>query len=564
MPSAKLLFIAPIHSSDCEMLENKLGISAVLANLLINRGLRTVDEARKFLSADVSGLHDPLAFSDMPKAVDLITQAIKSKTPIMVHGDYDVDGVTSVVLLKSIIARMGGDVLHYLPHRIKEGYGLTPRIVSLMKTHQAKLLITADCGISSHAQVAQLREQGYEVIITDHHEPADGQLPAASAVINPKVKNSGYPFRELAGVGVAYKLCQALTKEKLLPELDLVALGTVADVVPLLGENRIIVKEGLSRLAQTRRLGLQALIESGGIKTKKLSTTSISFILGPRINASGRMDTAELSFDLLMSEERDQALEFARQIEAHNRARQKVEGRILEEAQDLINREVNFKDHSVIVVAKEDWHQGVLGVVASKLADRFYRPTILISIGSEFCKGSGRSIKNFHLFEALCGCKDYLHTFGGHAHAVGLVITRDNIEEFRKQINVLAKDRLRLEDLLARLEIDMELKLSQITDGLLDELALLEPCGAGNPEPLFISRNLRLKGAPQELGRETLKFWATDGVSTQEVIGFGMRPLRASLMQAARFDLVYRPVRDAWRGEESTILEAKDIFFTLG
>jgi single-stranded-DNA-specific exonuclease len=478
----------------------------------------------------------------------------------MVFGDYDVDGVTAMALIKTTLAKMGADVVHYVPHRIKEGYGLSKDIPRLAKEKGVKLLITADCGTGSFQEIKELRSEGIEVIVTDHHEPLGEDLPGASAIINPKIKSSRYPYKDLAGVGVAYKFCQALTGEGLPDELDLVSLGTVADVVPLTGENRILVKEGLGRIAKTRRPGLEALLELSGIKDRKITSTFVSYILGPRINASGRMDTADIALQLILCESKHKAQELARLIEQYNRQRQKVENKIMEEAQHLIDKEINFKKHKVIVIAKEDWHQGVLGIVASKLADRFYRPTILISLSEGVCKGSGRSIKNFHLFHALVECRQFLSNFGGHAHAVGLVITRDNIADFRDKINHLAEEKLRLEDLLPRLEVDMEVGLGDLDERSVDECAMLEPFGTGNPEPLLYTRNLALKGQMQELGRETLKFWVTDGQVTHQAIGFGMSYLKESLQNARTFDLAYTPRIDSWRGDESLILEVKDIF----
>jgi single-stranded-DNA-specific exonuclease len=422
-------------------------------------------------------------------------------------------------------------------------------------------LITADCGISNHKEIEELKGNGVDTIITDHHERAAARMPAAEAVINPKEESSGYKYRELAGVGVAYKLCQAVSGSQLLEELDLVSLGTIADSVPLTGENRIIAKEGLFRLPQTKRAGLKMLIENAGIQNRKFNSTYVSFILGPRINASGRMDTAETSLKLLLSRTKEEAGEFIKVIEGHNRQRQKVESRILTEAEELIDREYNSGEHKVIVVAKEDWHHGVLGIVASKIADRYYRPAIVISLNENLCKGSGRSIKNFHLFDALRGCKEFLTAFGGHSHAAGLVVARENITDFKESINRLAKEQLTLEDLLPGLEIDMEMSLSDLSERVVSELERLEPFGSGNPQPLFYTSNLKLKAQPQVLSRDTLKFWVTDGDAVYQAIGFGMGSLKPSIEAAESFDLVFSPRMDYWLGEESVLLEAKDIIF---
>ena len=561
MPSHKILQIIPPDESLSQTLTSALGISGLVAQVLINRGLATPEAADRFLHPDTADLHDPLRFTDMRKAVALVHEARRKKQRVMVFGDYDADGITSLVLVKTTLARLGLDVVPYIPHRIKEGYSLSGNILSLVKKEKVQLLVTVDCGTSSHRHIQELRDNGVEVIVTDHHEPHGEQSLSASALINPKLPGSGYPFRDLAGVGVAYKFCQAVSGKALLDDLDMVVLGTIADVVPLNGENRIFVKAGLPVISGSSRPGLRALLASSGIMGKDVTAGLVSFVLGPRINASGRMGTAETSLRLLLSEKQDEADALAKEIEAHNRQRQKVEGAIMEEAQHMIDREINFKDHRVIVVAKEGWHQGVLGVVASKLADRFYRPTILISVTEGLCKGSGRSIKNFHLFEALGDCRELLDNFGGHAHAVGLVINSANIADFRDKINRLAQDRLRLEDLMPSLEIDMAISLNDFDGKVIDELEMLEPYGTGNRQPLFLTRDLRLKGQAQVMGRETLKFWVTDGVTTYQAIGFGMSSLCRDLENANSFDLVFYPRRDRWQGDDAVILEVEDIFF---
>ena len=561
MSSHKILRLATPHIHLQNQLSKELGISKILAQVLVNRKIKSTAEAEKFLRASMDDLLSPQLFSDMPKVVALVKKAIENKEKVMVFGDYDVDGITSTVLVKNTLVSLGLDVLHHIPHRITEGYGLNKEIITFAKENKVKLMITADCGTANHKEVEGLRQANIDVIVTDHHEPQGVGLPAASGLINPKLKNSGYPFRDLAGVGVAYKFCQAISGSLLNEDLDLVTLGTIADSVPLTGENRIIAKEGLLRLPDTKREGLRAIIDNAGIKNKKFNATYVSFIIAPRLNASGRMGSAELSLKLLMSQSYEEAQVLAKELEQFNRQRQKVEAQILEEAEEMINREINFKEQKVIVIAKDDWHQGVLGIVASKLADRFYRPAIVISLNEDLCKGSARSIKNFHLFDALVDCKELLDSFGGHAHAAGLLITKDNIDEFRKSINKLAHERLDFNDLLPSIDIDAELILSDLNETMVRELESLEPFGMANPEPLFYTRSLKLKGQVQSLSRETLKFWATDGVTTCQVIGFGMAGLLNSLMQAGSFDLVYTPKIDTWRQDESLILEAKDIFF---
>jgi len=456
---------------------------------------------------------------------------------------------------------MGISHQHYIPHRVKEGYGLNKNIFHIIKQNNIKLFITADCGINNKEEIQELRRLGTEVIITDHHEQLLEGKSHASATINPKVSGSGYKFRDLAGVGVAFKFCQAISGKKLLQDLDLVCLGTIADVVPLTGENRIIVKEGLRLIPGTRRLGLKALMEASRLKSEKINAMSVSYIIGPRINASGRVDTAETALKLLLTEETEEAKTLAAAIEENNRFRQRIEGKILEEANAIIDSEINFKDHKVIVIAKDGWHHGVLGIVASKLVDKFYRPVIIISLGADLCKGSGRSIKNFHLFQMLTECKEHLKEFGGHKHAAGLVIKRDKVEGFKIMLNRLAVEKLKAEDLMPTIEVDAEVSLTELTFKTVLELKSLEPFGAENPEPLFYTKGLFLKSEPKALSRDTIKFWVSDGSITCEVIGFGKGGIKDSLLSAESFDLVFTPKIDDWTGEDRLVLEMEEIFF---
>jgi single-stranded-DNA-specific exonuclease len=543
-----------------ELFSRELRINPVVAQILANRGINSVKGAAEFLNTSPDFLLDPFTFRDMPKAVDLIRKASAKKDTVLICGDYDVDGLTSVALLKSTFSRLGIQALHYIPHRVHDGYGLNNKVCQFAREKHVKLVVTADCGTSNYEEVKQLRQDGLEVIITDHHELSHSNLPPASCLINPKTKDCPYKFKDLAGVGVAYKLAQALGGVSVEEDMDLVSLGTIADVVPLVGENRIIAKCGLAQIALTKRKGIKALVEVSSAQLREVNSYLVSFILGPRLNASGRVSSAEDAFNLLMSDNKEEADILAKSVDGYNRQRQKIESQILEEAVDLVNKEVNFKDHKVIVVAGQGWHQGVLGIVAAKLADRFYRPTIVISIGDNYCKGSGRSIKNFHLFKALLGCQDLLRSFGGHSHAVGLVLAKENIDDFRSQINILANSIMTVTDLMPSLDIDMELSFAELSEDLAWQIKCLEPFGSANPRPLFLSRNLRVKGQPQLLSRDTLKFWVTDGNNTFSAIGFGLGSLRQSLIDSVSFDLVYTLGIDTWQGNNSLILEVKEIF----
>jgi len=548
----------PNHKQQAQF-KKDLGISDILSQIVINRGITTSQEAAYFLKPQLSNLISPDRLPDIVPACQRIKKAIKSREKIMIFGDYDADGVTSTVLLKSILSKLGLEVIHYIPHRVKEGYGLNKGAIKIAKKERIGLFISVDCGTASIAEIEQLKRMNIDTIVIDHHQPTTEKLPPALALINPKRKDSRYGYQDLAGVGVAYKFAQAITRQPLEEDLDLVCLGTIADVVPLIGENRIIVKQGLDYLAQTKKAGLRALIKESRLKDKFINATTVSYIIAPRINAPGRIDSAEASLKLLMTESEEEAEEVAKLINRHNQKRQEIEGLILREAQDIIDKEVNFKEQRVIVVSKEGWHQGVLGIVASKLADKFYRPTIVISIGDTLCKGSCRSIKNFHILEALLGCKHLLGGFGGHKHAAGLAIAKDKIKDFREAINHIARERIALEDLYPSLDIDIEVGLEDLNEELVSQFQELEPFGEGNPEPMFYTKNLKLKSEPEVLNRDTLRLWVTDGDITYKAVGFGMGMMKDEILASDHFDVVYTPSIDNWGNCGTIQLEIKDI-----
>ena len=570
----KIIKIAPANPQLQDSLSKDLCISRILAQVLINRGVESSQDAEKFLEPHLEDLLSPWQLRDMEAAVKRVTEAVKRKERILIFGDYDVDGITSVALLKTHLERLGIPTIHYIPHRIKEGYGLNPIVGEIAKSKAVKLIITADCGINSFSIIEKLRSRGIDVIVTDHHEPQE-RIPSANAVINPKRHDCSYQYKQLSGVGVAYKFLQALTNSALWEDLDLVTLGTIADSVDLNGENRIIVREGLKRLSGSRRLGIRALMDISGIDNQRpLGASAVSYILGPRINACGRVDTAEAALRLLLCQSIGEAQDLAKILNSHNRKRQKVQVRVFKEAKNLIDREVNFKDHCVIVVSGQDWHPGVLGIVASRLMDKFYRPIILISefpttsatTASDkgcqgYCRGSARSIKDFSIFDALIHCRRYLEDFGGHKYAAGLVIAKENIQDFRRDINQFAQKVLLKEALLPSIEVDMQINLTDLNEDLINQLRNLEPFGSANPEPIFYTPNLLLRGEPVVLGRGALKFWVTDSKLTYPVIGFGFAPLKHNLIEADSLDLVFHPEIDNWQDNRGLILEAKEIIF---
>lgn len=540
-------------------LNSKLGIHPLLAQLLINRGITSVTQAKDFLSPEISRLHDPSKLKDISKAVSRIKKARQQKEKVLIFSDYDCDGITACVLLRSALERLGIASQYYIPHRVNEGYGLNGNITAIVKECKASLLISVDCGVTAFKEIEALNQAGCDVIVIDHHETQKGKLPAAVAVVDPKRQDCSYPFKELASVGLVYKLAQALLEDDLSEDLDLVALGTISDVMSLTGENRILVKAGLEQIGKSRRPGIRALLESSGLKNKEISVGMVGFVLGPRINACGRIDSAEKAMDLLCAKAMNEALALAKDLELQNRQRQKIQEQVLSEALSLVEKEVNFRDHNVIVVSREGWHPGVLGIVASRIAERFYRPTIVISLEEGKGRGSGRSIERFHLFDALNNCAHLLEEFGGHAFAAGLTIAQEKIVPLRKMLNDFARLNLLAEDLLPTLSLDAQVPLSMLSVELVRDLEKLEPFGAGNPAPVLCSRGLTVKSVPQLMGKETIKFWVSDGKFTCQVVGFGRADLIPSIKAEAQMDLAYSPSIDDWQDEPSVQLELKDI-----
>ena len=542
-------------------LAESLKISHITAQLLINRGITDEMQANHFLYGDLAGTHDPFRLKDMEKAVARIKRAIASGEKILVHGDYDVDGITAAALLKIVLSDLKADIEAYIPNRLDEGYGLSEKCIKVAHHKKISLIITVDCGISAHKEVAIASKLGMDVIITDHHEIKSETLPAAYAIINPFQKNCDYPFKYLSGVGLAYKLAKALTVETGYPideHLDLVALGTVSDMSAQSGENRILTKYGLKELNKTKKIGIKALMEVSGLKGKSISCRHIGYVLGPRINAMGRIGSPEVALKLILSTDADEAKTLAETLDKENRNRQKIEASVTEEAMDKIEKEINFKDTNVIVLSNPNWHMGVIGIVASRVVEKFYRPAIVISVDGERGKGSGRSIDNFHLFNAINECSEYLIDFGGHEGACGLAIEKKNIENFRKKINEVAKSMIVEKDLYPTVNIDMEVPLSDLSEKLVDELALLVPFGPENPKPVLSSKNVSLKQEPRRIAKNGIKMWVTASGITCEAISFKMAGLSLP-SKGSRINLAYSPSINTWQGVSSVQLDLKDL-----
>ncbi len=541
-------------------LSSALDISKITAQLLSNRGIKTADVAHDFMKCSLASCYNPFLLKDMDKAVSRIRKAISSRERILIYGDYDVDGMTSVALLYSALKKLGVEAETYIPNRIEEGYGLNSAAIRRAHKDGVTLIITVDCGITSFKESAEASALKIDLIITDHHEILNSKVPPAYAVINPLQPGCKYPFKHLAGVGLAYKLVKALyegTPYFAEDFLDLVSLGTIADIAPLVGENRVLAKHGLGELNRRERVGLKALMDEARLDGN-ISSTSIGFVLGPRINAMGRIGSPEKAIELLLSTDEPSARELAKTLCSENRNRQKIEAKILDEALAKVEREINFKNHRVIVLAAEGWHPGVIGIVASRIAERFYRPAILISLDGKLGKGSGRSIESFHLFEYLLRCKGVLAGFGGHESACGITIEKEKIPEFTELINSeVAKD---IDESIfsPKLDIEMDVPLASLNEDVIKEIEGLAPFGPDNPRPVLSSRNVLIKDSPRQIGKAGFKFWVTDSGVTCEAVTFGRGNLEMP-KAGSGVDLAYTPSINSWQGVRSIQLELRDI-----
>jgi single-stranded-DNA-specific exonuclease len=490
-----------------------LKIDPAVARLLCQRGLSDPERAGRFLKPCLDHLHDPMLLADMGVAVDRIMAALARRERIAIHGDYDVDGVTSTVILRRALELMGGDVVHFLPERLRDGYGLQPAAIERLHADGVALIISVDCGIRGADAARRARELGVDLIITDHHEP-DTELPPALAVINPKRHDCAYPDKYLAGVGVALKLVQELCRrtgrENLLPGfIKVAAIGTLADVVPLVGENRVIAKLGLDLLTKgPHKVGLRALLDVSGLTGKTIDSYHIGFLVAPRVNAAGRMSSPDIAARLLLAGDEamaEEARQLALQLDGENVRRQDEEAEILAAAKKIVQTDPDIGARSILVVAGEAWHRGVIGIVASKLVDAFHRPAIVLSVEGDVAHGSCRSISRFDMLGALERCAPLLTRFGGHRQAAGLTLDAGRIKELRLAVNAVADETLGPEDLMPRLVIDGDLTFRGITGGVAAGVAALAPFGAGNPRPVFAARGVEIIDGPRKLKERHLK-----------------------------------------------------------
>ena len=545
-----------------EYLSKEASVSLVLAQVMVNRGFKDAASIRDFLDPSLSNLHDPFLLPDMKKAVDRLRSAIDRNETVFVHGDYDADGITATALLVSSLRNLGVNTCYHIPNRIVEGYGLSNKGVQKAKNCGAGLIITADCGISSEKQVMNAVSLGMDVIVTDHHEPPE-KLPDATAVIDPHRADSQYPFRQLAGVGVAFKLIQALYQElrgkddefRIEDLLDLVALGTVADSVSLVDENRIFATFGLKAINQDQcRIGIKAIKEAAGIKGE-IRPGSLPYSLIPRINAAGRLDDASEVVELFLTHEKDVARALASVLETQNKKRQNIEGDVFQSALSMINPDAVG---SAIILSSGDWHPGVIGIVASRLVEMFYRPVFLFSVTDSVAKGSARSIPPLHLYQAIAGCSELLLGFGGHRQAAGLRLSTENMPSFMARMEATVEKALRPEDMIPVLEIDATVKFSDINYALIKELSLLEPHGDSNRAPLFGSKDISVLNH-KIVGNNHLKMQLKQKSVHVDTIGFSMGNEVNRIMNASSIDIAYHPGINEWQGMKNLQLHLKAI-----
>ncbi|MBM4054372.1 MAG: single-stranded-DNA-specific exonuclease RecJ [Planctomycetes bacterium] len=573
---SKRWLIAPINRELQTEIAGNLRISNLLAQILINRGITEVCAAKNFLQPQIATLADPSNLPDIEKASVRINEAIRNGENIVIYGDYDVDGLTATSLMYRCLKMFDAKVSYYIPERLEEGYGLNADAITQLKEEGTNLILTVDCGISACREAEIARSYGIELIITDHHQPSQ-EIPDAFAIINPKLKATEKTFRDFSGVGIAFMLAWSIGqhyfpnkkvskefKDFLISSMGLVALGTIADVVPLVGENRILTKYGLGALQQTTIPGLQALLDISALSNINLDTSHVGYRLGPRLNAPGRVGDAGIVVEMLTTACKEKAKEIALFLEEENKRRRIMQLDILSAAREKILNEINLDETLAIVLADHGWHPGIVGIIAAKIAEEFHRPAVMIAVADEIGHGSARSIPSFHMLEALECCKNMLISVGGHAQAAGLKIHPDNIKDFRTMLNQMMAQRLMKEDLVPFLNIDAEVDLSLLNRGLLMELRLLSPHGEGNHIPLFAAKNLQIVGKPRRIGSngQHLSFYVKQGNISMKAIGFGMGEKIDRLQQNGRTcSLAVVLKENTWMNNSNIELEVRDIKF---
>lgn len=547
------------NSQEINSLAEKLKVSRLVAAILANRR-QLVDSFVNKSEAEGLFLHDPFLLKDMKKAVDRINAALENKEKITIYGDFDADGVTGTAVLYMYLKSRGADVDFYIPDRMEEGYGIHRPALDRIKDRGTSLIITVDTGVTAVDNINAAKELGMDVIVTDHHEPKE-ILPGCVAIIDPKQQECEYPFKELAGVGVVFKLIQAfegINDELVQSYMPLVCLGTIADVVPLVGENRIFVKIGLDFFGKSQNAGIKALLSATNFQDKQVTSANVGFIIAPRINAAGRLGSAHKSVEMFLCDDCDKAREIAAQLSEENKNRQAMETEIYAQAISIIEKQGLGNDR-VIVVENEGWHQGVIGIVSSKITERYYKPSILISVDNDGSKGSGRSIRGFNLFDALNACRGHLIKFGGHSMAAGLSIEKGNIAAFRKEINEYAKGNMKPVDFVPQIFIDAMLQPQDISFQTIDDVKCLEPFGMGNPTPIFMIAGARVNLITAVTEGRHLRMQISKGGVTLNAIGFAMGDLAGDYKIGDCVDLAGCLDVNVYKGERNLQLLLKAI-----
>ena len=553
-----------VENDEVEKLQEKYKINKLLATILVNRGITEEEQIEKFLKPKRSDFYNPYGMPDMNIAVERIMKAIKNKEKTIIYGDYDVDGITSVTVLKSFLEERGLHVGVYIPNRLEEGYGLNKKAVEYIAEQKYSLMITVDCGISAVEEVEYANQLGIETIVTDHHEPGN-ELPNALAVVDAKRKDNQYQCRNLAGVGVVFKLIQAigiklgLEEKEYLKYLDIVCIGTISDIVPLTDENRVIVKLGLKLVEQTRNLGLKSILQVSGYN--KIDSVTISFGIAPRINACGRMGHQEEALKLFLSKDINEVSELTQKLNEYNKTRQEIEKRIFEDATIQIEKQ-GIADKNTIVLMGENWHHGVIGIVASKITEMYFKPSILLCEEDDCGKGSGRSIPGFDLYEALTECKESIDKFGGHAMAVGINVKKDKLEEFKERLEQIAKDK-NIEDIVPILKIDAQISLDEINKEMVNSLKELEPFGEENKNPLFVFKNLKIDSIRALSEGKHLKLTLKDNKNIVNAIGFNLGELANEYKIGDKIDVVGNLEINSFNGVDNIQINIKDLMKSI-
>ena len=556
--------ITPEKQEEINKLEKEYNLNTLLATILVNRGITKKEEIEIFLHPTRHNFHNPFLMPDMEIAVQEILKAIESKEKIIIYGDYDSDGITSITVLKSFFKDLGLDVDYYIPNRLDEGYGLNKPAIEKIVNEKYDLMITVDCGISAIEEIEYANELGLKTIVTDHHEVGES-LPNAIAVVDAKRKDNVYPCRDLAGVGVVFKLIQALSiklnlkEESYLKYLDIVCVGTISDIVPLKDENRVITKLGLLLVNQTKNIGLKSLLYSSGYKN--IDSMAISFGVAPRINACGRMGHAEKALQLFLSKNINEVNQLTKELNEFNRIRQETEKNIYEEAIMQINKR-QLEKKNTLVVAGENWHHGVIGIVASKITEKYYKPSILLCYEGELAKGSGRSISGFDLHEALMKCTDTIEKFGGHSMAIGITIKREMVEEFSNEVEQIAHN-MHIEEIVPIIQIDGKIELNNISKEMVASLKDLEPFGEGNKTPIFAIRNLKIDSIRALSEGKHLKLTLKENNIMISAIGFNMGELVQEYKIGDKVDLVGILEINSFNGVDTIQLNIKDIMKSI-